>query len=110
MILAEVSVLAGAASIIGAISGVVSLAWLLFQWGKGVVKPPERDDTLRGSIVAMVDSQKQITDQIFQITQAVRDMATLMRTSDQMANMRHEILARELSSVRQSLDTIQSRQ
>ena len=96
-------------SVVGIITGASSLGWLLFQWGKGI-QPPQRDDSLRGTITALVESQKQITDQIYQIAQTVRDMATLMRTSDQMSSMRHEILARELSAVRQSLDTIQSRQ
>jgi len=98
------------ASAVGAASGVFSLFWILFQWGKGVVRPVEKDDNLRSTITALVESQKQIADQIYQIAQTVRDMATLMRTSDQMSSMRHEILARELSAVRQSLDNIQARQ
>ncbi len=101
--------IAEVASVVGTASGILSLGWILFQWGRGAV-PVKDDDSLRSTIAALVDSQKQITEQIFQIAQTVRDMATLMRTSDQMANMRHEILARELNAVRQSLDSMQQRQ
>lgn len=97
------------ASAVGSVSGVLSLGWIVFQWGRGTVtaKP---DSSVAGTMAALADSQKQLTDQIYQIAQVVRDLTTSLRATEQLAAMRHEVVSRELSAVRQSLDQMNHHQ
>lgn len=98
--------------VVGAVSGVVSLCWIIFQWGRGSVSPGvyKPDPSITGTLQTLADTQKQITDQIYLIAQVVRDLATSLRTAEQLAAMRHEVVARELAAVRQSLDVMSHQQ
>ena len=102
------------ASTVGSISGAVSLGWIIFQWGRGSSGStrPESPytETIAGTMQALADTQKQLTDQIYQIAQVVRDLTTSLRTTEQLAAMRHEVVSRELAAVRQSLDAINHHQ
>ena len=100
-----------AASTIGSISGAASLGWIIFQWGRGSSGATIKSEdpytaTIAGTMQALADTQKQLTDQVYQIAQVVRDLTTNLRTTEQLAAMRHEVVSRELAAVRQSLDAI----
>ena len=105
------SVLSTIGLVVGAVSGVVSLCWIIFQWGRGSVSPAvsKADPSVAATLQSLADTQKQITDQIYLIAQVVRDLATSLRTAEQLAAMRHEVVARELAAVRQSLDVMNQR-
>lgn len=105
--------IAEVASTVGSLSGAVSLGWIIFQWGRGSSgSRPENpySETIAGTMQALADTQKQLTDQIYQIAQVVRDLTTSLRTTEQLAAMRHEVVSRELAAVRQSLDAINHHQ
>ena len=84
------------ASLVGAATGTLSFCWIIFQWGK-------KSDAHDPGIGALIESQKALTDQVYQIAQVLRDLAATVRTSDQLAHVRHEGLVRQLDEVRQSL-------
>ena len=99
--------IAEVASAVGSISGAISLGWIIFQWGRGSTSPvPRIDSSASSTLQTLTDTQKQITDQIYLIAQVVRDLATSLRTAEQLAAMRHEVVSRELVAVRQSLDVL----
>lgn len=107
------SVLTVVGLVVGAVSGAVSLCWIIFQWGRGSVSSAgvyKPDPSITGTLQTLADTQKQITDQIYLIAQVVRDLATSLRTAEQLAAMRHEVVARELAAVRQSLDVMSHQQ
>ena len=104
-----------AASTVGSISGAASLGWIIFQWGRGSSGATTKTEdpytaTIAGTMQALADTQKQLTDQVYQIAQVVRDLTTSLRTTEQLAAMRHEVVSRELAAVRQSLDAINHHQ
>lgn len=107
--------IAEVASTIGSLSGAVSLGWIVFQWGRGSAGSTLKTEdpytaTIAGTMQALADTQKQLTDQIYQIAQVVRDLTTNLRTTEQLAAMRHEVVSHELAAVRQSLDAINHHQ
>ena len=73
--------IAEVASTVGSISGAVSLGWIVFQWGRGSAGSTLKTEdpytaTIAGTMQALADTQKQLTDQIYQIAQVVRDLTT----------------------------------
>jgi len=91
--------------LLAALPGILSCVWILVQFGDRLWGKQRARDSVDGTLAALTSSQKELADQILQIAQVVRDLANSLRTADQLASMRHEIIARELTAIRQSIDS-----
>jgi len=89
------------ASLVGSATGTLSLGWILFQWGRKTEDHGHDHD--RATVSALLESQKALTEQVYNIAQVLRDLAASVRTMDQLAEVRHAGLVRQLDEVRQSL-------
>lgn len=94
-------------SAIGAISGCVSIVWLAVQAGDRLWRPKDGGG-LTESVMALAESQKQLTDQIRLIAQGVRDLTGTIDAASELNAVRYDVVRRELHEVRQSLDGLRN--
>lgn len=94
-------------SAIGAVSGCVSIVWLVVQAGDRLWRPKESGGLIE-SVMALAESQKQLTDQIRLIAQGVRDLTGTINATSELNAVRYDVVRRELSEVRQSLDGLRN--
>ena len=97
-------------SAIGAVSGCVSIVWLVVQAGDRLWRPKDPSGGLIESVMALAESQKQLTDQIRLIAQGVRDLTGTINATSELNAVRYDVVRRELSEVRQSLDGLRNHQ